>query len=189
MKGKPSKRSDAYGPTAPQVRVLKSAQCPSLSGRSQLTYQLGSTPDSEIHLRIHANSGRGCFGKDWVALRTLQQALAKATPPITSGTLHRVFEGRSQNTGGFVLAALFHEGLLRPLAGARGYAPTDGVEFMRQMKRLMDGGKAQAAARAPAKTADAPTPAQKAAAKPKAGAAMPPEKKSRAPSKAKARRK
>jgi len=158
MKGKPAQPKDGYGPTAPQVRVLKSAQCKSLSGRSTLTYEVGAAADGEIHLRIRSNSGQGCFGRDWVPLRGLQQALAKAPGPITSGTLHRVFAGRSQNTSGFVAAALLGEGLLEPLANARGYAPTDGVGFMSEVRRLLEGGTAQAAARATAKKADAAKP-------------------------------
>ena len=142
MKGKPGKPKDAQADTVPNVRTLKSAHCKSLSGRSTLTYEVGATGDGEIHLRIRSNSGSGCFGRDWVPLRELQQALAKAPGPVTSGSLHKVFEGRSQNTSGFVAAALLGEGLLEPLANARGYAPTDGVGFMRQMKRLMDGGAA-----------------------------------------------
>lgn len=170
MKGRPSKNRDAAGSAVPSVRVLKSASCKSLSGRSTLGYEVGAERDGEIHLRIRSNSGSGCFGRDWTPLRTLQQALAKAPEAITSGTLNRVFAGKSQNTGGFVLAALFHEGLLKPLADARGYAPTDGVEFMKELKRLLAKG-------------DVAPPTKK------ADAAMPSAKKASAPSKGKVARK
>jgi hypothetical protein len=170
MKGRPSKPKDGHGPTAPSIRVLKSAQCKSLSGRSTLTYEVGADGGGEIHLRIRSNSGSGCFGAGWVPLRELQRELAKAPGPVTSGTLAKTFAGRSQNTSGFVAAALLGEGLLEPLANARGYAPTDGVGFMRDVRRLLEGGTAQAAARAPAKKADA---------------AMPPAKAAKAPPKAK----
>ena len=187
MKGKPGKPKDAYGPTAPQVRILRSAQCKSLSGRSTLTYEVGATADGEIHLRVTSNSGSGCFGREWTPLRELQRELARAPGPVTSGTLSGAFAGRSQNTSGFVAAALLGEGLLEPLANARGYAPTDGVGFMRRMRQLMDGGKAQTTAQSTAKKAAA---TQKAEAKPqKADAAMPPAKTAKAPAKPKARRK
>ncbi len=172
MKGKPAKTTDGYGPTAPQLRVLKSAQCKSLSGRSTLTYEVGATADGEIHLRVTSNSGSGCFGRDWVPLRGLQRALASAPGPVTSGTLTKVFAGRSQNTSGFVAAALLGEGLLEPLANSRGYAPTDGVGFMSEVRRLLEGGAAQVDARAPAKKSEAAiAPAKKAEATPKAKAA------------------
>jgi hypothetical protein len=187
MKGKPGKSKDALDGTVPNVRTLKSAQCKSLSGRSTLTYEVGATGDGEIHLRIRSNSGSGCFGRDWVPLRELQQALAKAPGPVTSGSLHRVFAGRSQNTSGFVAAALLGEGLLEPLSNARGYAPTDGVGFMREVRRLLEGGPSATVASVVAKkAAAAKAPTQQTAAKPqKADAAMPAERKAKAPSKTK----
>lgn len=189
MKGKPGRSGDTAEGIYPP-RVLKAGSCRSLSGRSTLTYEVGATPDGEIHLRIKSNSGSGCFGREWTPLRELQRELARAPGPVTSGTLHRAFAGRSANTSGFVAAALLGEGLLEQLPGARGYAPTDGVGFMKQVKQLMEGGKAPAAATAPARKADAtPAPTQRTAAKPKADAAMPPERTAKAPPRAKARRK
>jgi hypothetical protein len=184
MKGKPGKPKDAAADS--HIRVLKVGTCPSLSGRSTLTYHLGSSADNEIHLRIHANSGHGCFGRDWVALRTLQQALAKVSGPITSGSLNRVFAGRSQNTSGFVAAALLGEGLLEPLSNARGYSPTDGVRFMSEVRRLLEGGPSATVASVAARKAAAGS-AQTVAAvvAKKAGAAMPPPKAAKAPARAK----
>ena len=179
MKGRPGKPKDAEDGTTPHVRVLKGAQCKSLSGRSTLGYELGADAGGGIHLRIKSNSGSGCFGGDWVPLRELQQALAAAPGPVTSGTLQRAFAGKSQNTSGFVAAALLGEGLLEPLANARGYAPTDGVGFMSEVRRLLEGGAAPVSARAPAKKSEAAiapatAPAQKTEAKPrKADAAKP----------------
>ena len=158
MKGKPGKAKENPADTVPSVRVLKSAQCKSLSGRSTLTYELGADDGGGIHLRIKSNTGSGCFGREWTPLRELQRELAKAPGPVTSGTLHRVFAGRSQNTSGFVAAALLGEGLLEPLSNARGYSPTDGVGFMSEVRRLLEGGAPQAAARATAKKADAAKP-------------------------------
>ena len=163
MKGNLGKPKDARADAAPNVRVLKSAQCRSLSGRSTLGYEVGADAGGGIHLRIRSNSGSGCFGGDWVSLRGLQRELARAPGPVTSGTLSGAFAGRSQNTSGFVAAALLGEGLLEPLANARGYAPTDGVEFMREVRRLMDGGASpQASDRAPKKADSASRSAQKA---------------------------
>ena len=41
----------------PDIKVLKTATCPTLSGKSTLTYQIGLTPESVVHLRITKNSG------------------------------------------------------------------------------------------------------------------------------------
>jgi hypothetical protein len=191
MKGTPAKAKGAPDGTVPNVRTLKSAQCKSLSGRSTLGYEVGATPDGEIHVRVTRNSGSGCFGREWTPLRELQRELARAPGPVTSGMLRRAFAGRSANTSGFVAAALLGEGLLEPLANARGYAPTDGVGFMKEMRQLLERGPAQTVASAVArKAAAAKEQAQKSAAKPqKADAAMPAERKAKAPPRAKARRK
>ena len=63
---------------APTIRVLKIASCPSLSGRSSLTYHLGISPDSDIKLRVFANSGGGFFSREWISLKAIQQILEKA---------------------------------------------------------------------------------------------------------------
>ena len=36
----------------PDMRILKKALCPTISARSKLSYQIGATPDNEIHIRI-----------------------------------------------------------------------------------------------------------------------------------------
>ena len=43
----------------PAVRILSVQSCPTISGKSKLTYHLGVV-DSEIQLRLYANSG-GCL--------------------------------------------------------------------------------------------------------------------------------
>ena len=81
----------------------------------------------------------------------------------------------------FVAAALLGEGLLAPLSNARGYAPTDGVEFMSEVRRLLEKGSPATFASVVAKKASTATaPTQKPAPKPKADAAMPSERKAKA---------
>lgn len=102
----------------PAIRVLKTAKCKSLSGESELTYQIGcgSGSDSEIHFRVVGNTAAGAFNQDWVSLDAIRKAFAKAPGPqeITSSHLHRLYAHRSVNTPAFLLAALRHEGLVRP---------------------------------------------------------------------------
>ena len=40
----------------PTMKVLKTATCKSISGKSTLTYQIGCAPDSTVHVRISKNS-------------------------------------------------------------------------------------------------------------------------------------
>ena len=113
MKGNTDGRNTKQA--APEVRVLKTATCASTSGKSKLTYEVGSTPDSEVHLRITANTGSGAISQNWVSFRAIRDALKCVLPgDISSGHMHPLYAGKSVNTRAFLLAALISEGLVRP---------------------------------------------------------------------------
>lgn len=122
----------------PSIRILKIATCPSLSGKSSLTYHVGCNAESEIHFRIYANSGSGYFSREWVAADRVGKALAES-PDITSFTLQSAYVGKSQNNGGFILAALFAEGLVnRSADNERQYQLADPDAFNAEMESLME---------------------------------------------------
>jgi hypothetical protein len=126
--------------TEVEIRVLKIASCPSLSGKSKLTYQIGCTPKSEVQIRISANSSTGYFNDDWFAFNEILQAIAKvpAGKPVTSFVLHSLFRGRSVNTPSFIFAALKNEGLVRPLQdNTRSYERADPKPFLATVKALV----------------------------------------------------
>lgn len=100
-----------------EVRIVSVQSCSSVTGKSRLTYHVGVL-DSEIRLRVHANSGGGFFSNEWVTLR----AILAQTPAMTSFTsraLHRLFKGKSANTPAFLIAVLKQEGLVRPSSADR----------------------------------------------------------------------
>ena len=105
----------------PEVRVLKAATCPSLSGKSKLSYQLAAavnadgvcTPKAEIYIRLNGNSGGGFYNDDWIALAAIEQLLDKVKR-VTFATFTQFFRKKSANSPGFLLAALKAEGLVRP---------------------------------------------------------------------------
>jgi len=101
--------------SSPEVQVLKTATCASTSGRSKLTYQVGWTPDSEMHVRITANTSSGAISKNWVAFRAIREVLASVRAgELTSGHMQQLCAGQSVNNAGFLLAVLMSEGLVRP---------------------------------------------------------------------------
>jgi hypothetical protein len=127
----------------PEIRILKTATGPSLSGKSTLTYNVGCDADKAIYLRIFANTGKGMFGKQWLALATLGKLLAKIPPDdlITSGSLLPAVKGASVNTAGFLLAALKNEGLVQDAQdNRRGYVRNEPGEFLAGMQALMASG-------------------------------------------------
>jgi hypothetical protein len=97
-----------------QPEVTKTATCPSLSGSSTLTYEVGTT-EEDTYYRVVGNSAAGLFCKDWIPLSQIIPLLTNST--ITSGTLKELYEGKSNNSPGFLLAVLKAEGLVRQVEG------------------------------------------------------------------------
>lgn len=98
-----------------EVRLLKIATCPSLSGRSTLTYQVCSRAESEVFIRVTQNSGNGQLNADWVSLATIEKLLT-AHPddkPMSSCVLLPVFRSKSSNSPAFLFAAILAEGLVK----------------------------------------------------------------------------
>jgi len=132
----------------PAIRILKIAFCPTLSGKSTLTYHIGCvvngesicTAESEIHFRIYANDGGGFFSNEWISLDKIQQVFAKvpADKSITSFILHSLFRGKSVNTPAFLLAVLKQEGLVsQSEEKQRQYGRIDPVEFIAGVNKLI----------------------------------------------------
>ncbi len=119
------------------VRILKVGNCPTLSGKSTLTYHVGCEGTADILFRVYANSGGGFFSNEWVAASDIQRALSKSAL-ITAFSLHPVFKGKSANTAGFLLAVLKEEGLIgRSPDNPRCYAATESPEFVTEVQALM----------------------------------------------------
>lgn len=122
----------------PAIRIIKEGTCPTLSGKSTLTYHIGSNDQSEILIRVHANSGGGYFNQEWVPLSAIQETLKKY-PAITSFALRSLYVGKSSNSPGFLLAVIKAEGLVQ-LKGEkeRSYVAMDSAPFLSTTKALMD---------------------------------------------------
>ena len=112
-----------------EMTIEKTAECPSLSGRSMLTYQV-SLKDDTIHIALTGNTGKGIFNKDWIPLPEIS-ALLDTDQPITSGSLQGLYEERaSLNSGGFLAAILIDIGLLkRSGTNQRHYERVDRKEY------------------------------------------------------------
>ncbi|HEY5139603.1 MAG TPA: hypothetical protein VIJ25_09870 [Methylococcales bacterium] len=121
------------------IRILKIASCLSVSGKSTLTYHIGCTSESDVQLRIYANTGAGFFSKEWLSLNTIQEAFNKAGKSFTSFALTPLFRGKSQNNTAFLLAVLLEEGLVKPSKEQRrGYECIDAGCFMAEVNALID---------------------------------------------------
>jgi hypothetical protein len=140
-----------------EVRVLKSAGCPSVSGKSKLTYEIGLRNETDPVIRISKNSGGGFFSDEWLPLAAIQKVLAgrAAEKGLTSNAFRATYQGKSVNTAGFLVAVLKAEGVLQLREGnARVYEVADWDGFVASIQALIHapagGGAAGKAKPAPA---------------------------------------
>lgn len=95
------------------IEVIHKGQCPSLSSRSTLEFAIGRhSAHGTLHLAVTGNSGRGMWCKDWASAKAIQDVVL-GEEGLTAKSFHCLHEGRSINTGGFILAALKELGLIR----------------------------------------------------------------------------
>jgi hypothetical protein len=117
---------------APTVRILKEGTCPSLTGASTLTYHIGY--DAELKFRVWENTGSGLFGREWIDWRRIEPVIK--APKLTGGTLRNLFQGKSRNTPGFLLAVLKAEGLVKAAEGGV-HTGADPAPFLKAMEALI----------------------------------------------------
>jgi len=147
------------------VRVIKRGTCPTLSGKSELTYCLGDY-EGDLMIRIHSNDGGGFFSNEWLPVSKLVDTLEACDPdkPITSVALGSLFRGKSVNSRAFLMAALKAEGILTPVEGKQRCHELGDVEgFLAQARQLQSGKKKPASQ---AKAAPRKKPAAKSKATP-----------------------
>ena len=126
--------------TEPRLRILKIARCPTVSGKSTLTYHVGCTPESVIKLRLYGNTGNGFLNQDWIAWTAIQEKL-ELHSPFTSQVLHALFSGKSLNSPGFLMAVLKAEGVVKAsTVKGRCYELTKDAGFLAEIERLTASG-------------------------------------------------
>lgn len=121
-----------------EPRVLRAASCGTLSGRSNLVYQVGCTPDGDVQLRITESSGAGFYSQEWVRFARILELL-KPGEAQTFYSLQPLFEGRSVNTGGFLMACLKHLGVVKPMESSpRNYELADLQAVVAEVQALIE---------------------------------------------------
>jgi hypothetical protein len=123
------------------VRIVKVGHCPSLSGKSKLTYEIGSA-GKDIQVRVVGNSASGAFNPDWVGLDAIEEAFDKCRKgePVTAVVLDHLFRGKSMNTPFFVWAVLKAEGLVKGAKDSpRGYERVDPKDFVARVQAQIKG--------------------------------------------------
>ena len=133
-----SEQTSSASHEAALFRILKKGSCPTISGKSDLTYDIACDPAAKgLFVRLTAASGGGFFSNEWVALKDIQQALRSGSP-ISAIRLMPLFRGQSVNTPGFLLAVLAAENLIRPMPGKqRVHELVQNSDFQARMDKLI----------------------------------------------------
>ncbi|HRK38284.1 MAG TPA: hypothetical protein PK347_07830 [Burkholderiaceae bacterium] len=89
------------------VLVLKTAESPSLSGKSTLTYQIGATSAEQLFIRISGNSGGGLYCKEWFDLSTIESCLSSdsSSDPRIPDSQESAITGGMMAAGGVEVGA------------------------------------------------------------------------------------
>lgn len=123
----------------PAIRVLKVAHCPSVSGRSQITYQVGCRDGGTPYLRVCANTGKGAFSNEWVATADIAQTIAGSERVTAAGLSRSLYPGKSANSGGFLLAVLMDLGLIEAVGDkVKSYVQRDADAFVEEFRKLLE---------------------------------------------------
>jgi hypothetical protein len=117
------------------MRILKRGTCPSLSDRSELTYEYGCNEQSKaIMFRIADNTGEGHFQDNWIPLNAILNELEKAKEPFNLSVFRPLYSGGSNNLG-FLGAVLMKESLV--ISEKRKYLKKDTKSFMADLNKLV----------------------------------------------------
>ena len=124
-----------------EIRILRKSTCPSLSGRSELTYEFGhNDKPKSIMFRITENTGAGHFCDHWIPLDDILKCLKEAKEPFSLSVFKTVYRGQSINNTGFLGAVLIAENLI--VCEKRQYLKKDTKTFMAELNKLINPTKA-----------------------------------------------
>lgn len=116
-----------------EITTLRTDKCPSLSGKSTLTYELGKDLKDQLHLRVTHNTGKGHHNRSWVAYVAVEPLLMQA-PPLSASSLAKLFAGTSVNGAGFLMAVLKHLKVVMAVMDKRGaYEYVEAIDWKTQL--------------------------------------------------------
>lgn len=121
-----------------KIKIIQAESCPSLSGKTVIEYQVGCDANEDIFIRIVRTNGNGFFSKEWIKYDSISPIL---TGPLTASSLLALFQGKSINNSGFMLAVLKHLGLIHSIADSRrSYEFLESTGFTELTKNLITDG-------------------------------------------------
>ena len=119
------------------VQLIHTGKCPTLSGRSTLTFHVG-VMDGNTYIRVYSNTGGGMHSKTWMPVIEILNLLEKhpKDTTVTSNVLQKLFENRSANDGPFYFAVCLYLKLVKPSDKKRQYVYDSSDAFLAQIDKV-----------------------------------------------------
>lgn len=137
-KSKPKTKSKTKT-NQPDVRLLTTAKCPSISGRGEVRYSIGILGDTDIQIKIVSSSGGGQINNSWKPFADILKPLEdySGDGSFTSSIFNSIFTDVSSNNCGFTLAVALKEKLVVLQEGKRRkYVFNSTDEFLAKVDKL-----------------------------------------------------
>ncbi len=97
-------------PDKAEISIVSTLKTKTVTGKSDLTYHLGKDDDDTPYIRIWQNTGNGYFSNEWLPLDAIIDILeGQKGGSFTSRAFEPLFNGKSVNTPGFLVAALLKD--------------------------------------------------------------------------------
>jgi hypothetical protein len=87
--------------TEPDIQLLTTAKCPSISGRGEVRYSIGNL-DGDIHIKLVGSSGGGQINNSWIPFADILKLLESHSggDAFTSTIFKPIFANVSSNNAG-----------------------------------------------------------------------------------------
>jgi hypothetical protein len=126
-------------PNEPDVQLLTTAKCPSISGRGEVRYSIGNLND-DIYIRLIGSSGGGQINNSWIPFADVLKLLDghSGGDAFASSIFKPIFANVSSNNCGFTLAVALKEKLVLPQEGKRRkFVHNSPAAFLAKVEKLM----------------------------------------------------
>ncbi len=126
--------------TEPDVQILITAKCPSISGRSEIRYSIGILGDTEIYIKLVSSDGGGQIDRSWIPFADVLKLLESHSggSAFSSALFDPIYSDCSRNNRGFTLAVALKEKLVMPEEGKhRKYVYNSPNAFLAKVEKLV----------------------------------------------------
>ena len=123
----------------PDIQLLTTAKCPSISGRGEVRYSIGVL-DDDIYIKLVGSSGGGQINNSWIPFADVLELLENRADgcSFTSVIFNPIFANVSSNNCGFTLAVCHCLKLVMPQEGKRRkFIYNSPAAFLAKVDKLM----------------------------------------------------